>query len=62
MPANGEWKALWGMTLIVIVYFVYMTCTPNPEDGKLMLAVIAPIVAIVTGVATKMYVTRTLKK
>lgn len=61
MKVNGEIKALWGMSMIGVIYAVYMVCTPNPEDGTLMLAVVAPIVAIVTGVATKAVLYRKLK-
>lgn len=59
MTVNGEFKALWGMSMIVLVYLVYMLCTPDPEDGTLMLAVVAPIVAIVTRSAVR---ARILKK
>ena len=63
MAANGEWKIIWGATMIVAVYAIYMTCTPDPADGQLMLAVIAPIVAIVSGLTTKAVIKyRTLKE
>ena len=61
MKVNGELKALWGMTMIGVVYAIYMVCTPNPEDGTLLLAIVAPIVVIVTGVATKAILYRKLK-
>lgn len=62
MKVNGEVKALWGMSMIVILYAVYMLCSPNPEDGQLLMAVITPIVVIVTGVATKALVQRKVLK
>lgn len=58
MKVNGEIKALWGMTVIAFLYAIYMICTPDPEDGQLLLAVITPVVVIVTGVATKAIVQR----
>ena len=61
MKVNGELKALWGMSMIVASYGIYMTCSENPGDGAILLAVVTPIVAIVTGVATKAIVTRKLK-
>jgi len=57
MPLNGEFKALWGMSLIVVSYLIYMTCTPDPADGMLLSGIIASIVALVTGVATKAVIT-----
>lgn len=62
MTVNGEIKALWGMTMIGAIYGIYMTCSPNPEDGTLMLAVVGPIVAIVTGVATKAAIRKRMLK
>lgn len=61
MTVNGEIKALWGMSMIGFLYAVYMLCTPDPEDGTLLLAVMAPIIVIVTGVATKAVLYRKLK-
>ena len=55
---NGELKTLWGMTLILMAYIAYLLCTPNPQDGTLLLAIVTPIVVIVTGVGTREYIKR----
>lgn len=53
---NGELKILWGMTLIVISYAIYMTCSPDPADGAVLAGIVSAVVALVTGIATKTYV------
>ena len=58
---NGELKALFGMAMIVLTYGIYMTCSPDPGDGQIMLAVVTPITVIVTGVVTKQILYRKLK-
>ena len=61
MKFNGEIKILWAMTVVAFMYVAYLICTPNPEDGTLLLAVVAPIVALAAGVAGKWISDRKLK-
>lgn len=58
MKANGEIKTLWGMTLILLAYVAYLCGTTNPEDGTLLMAIVTPIVILVTGIGTREYIKR----
>lgn len=53
---NGEWKIIWGCTMIVVTYAIYMTCHPNPGDGAILAGVVGAISAMVAGIAAKSYV------
>lgn len=53
MTANGELKALWGMSCMVATYAIYMTCSPDPADGLVLSSIVVPITAIVTNQVIK---------
>lgn len=53
---NGEWKIIWGCTMIVASYGIYMTCTPDPADGAVLATIVGAISAMVAGIAAKSYV------
>lgn len=61
MTVNGEIKILWAMSLIALMYVAYLICTPNPEDGTLLIAVVAPIAALAGGVMKEYIQKRRLK-
>ena len=58
MTVNGEWKLIIGAALVTVNYGIYMTCTPDPEDGAILATIVGTVAAIVTGVATRYVVQR----
>lgn len=61
MKVNGEIKILWAMTVVAFMYVAYLVCTPNPEDGTLLMAVVAPVILLAGGKLGQWMQTRKLR-